>query len=508
MKLIRIYALAVFCAFGTDISAQEGMENLGSRINSPYSEKGPIISPDGRTLYFHRTNHPQNRYGARDSQDIWYSIMDENGNWLQSKRLPEPLNTGKYNTLKGVTPDGNTLLIEGKFVNNRYAGRGLSMTHRTAEGWEDLQSLEITNYQQMAVGIYGSSSLSNDGESLIMAFSEVYGSNFDDLYVSHLQQDGTWSRPKNFGAQVNTRYTETTPFIASDGITVYFSSNRPGGSGKNDIYYIKRLDETWQNWTEPVNMGPSINSEAWEAYYSIAASGDYAYMVSNKGSIGKGDIVRIKLKEELRPDPVVLVYGRVFNKTTRQPLSAQIDYELLPDGEHAGQANSDAEGHYKIVLPYGKNYGFQAQAPNFIAISDHLDLREIASYKELERDLYLVPIEVGETVRLNNIFFDFDHSELRPESFPELNRIAALMADKPSMQIELRGHTDNVGTHDHNQQLSSQRAFSVQKYLISKGVNASRIDARGFGETKPISNNDSEINRQLNRRVEFVILKK
>lgn len=467
-----------------------------------------MISPDGVTLFFHRHNHPQNRAGGKESQDIWYSKQDKNGEWSKARRLPNIINQRKYNALKGVSPDGNTILIEGAYENGRFRGRGLSFSRKTDRGWSPPKKLIIEDYKEMAKGIYSSSSLSNDGKSLIMAFSEVYGSNYDDLYVSHLQEDSTWSRPESLGNDLNTKYTETTPFLASDGVTLHFSSNRPGGYGSNDIYMTKRLGDGWQEWSKPVNMGPEINSKAWEAYYSIDATGEYAFLVSSKDSYGKTDITKVKLKEELRPDPVVLISGTVYNAKTNQPLEAEISYEVLPSGENAGLAHSDNAGNYKIVLPYGDNYGFHAEADNFIPVSDNIDLTEISTYKTLTRDLYLVPYEVGETVRINNIFFDFGKATLRPESIPELKRMARLMNENPQLKIQVSGHTDAIGSKEDNLVLSNQRANAVKDYLVSQNINRGQIIAKGYGESQPVAENNSRENRQLNRRVEFTIIKK
>ena len=484
-------------------------ENLGDLVNSGYAELAPIISTDGLTLYFHRSNHPKNSFGASNSQDIWYTTLNQEGKWTYAQRLPPPLNNDQFNSIKGVSPDGNTLLLEGAFEKGRYTGKGLSFSHRTDKGWTLPQKIEVINYQKMAQGLYGSSSLSNDGKTLILAFSETHGSNFDDLYVSRLDNEkNIWSQPQSLGEQVNTKFTETTPFLASDGVTLYFSSNRPGGMGKNDIYFTKRLDDTWLNWSEPKNLGPSINTEAWEAYYSIDAEATYAYMISSKNSRGKTDIVRIKLLEENRPDPVVLISGKVYNAKTKTPLKAAISYEILPQGENAGYAHSSSSGDYKIVLPYGKNYGFLAETAGFVSISDNIDLTQIAEYQEIERDLFLVPLEVGETVRLNNIFFDFGKYQLRPGSYPELERVYKLLAENPNLSIEIGGHTDDVGPSEENTVLSLNRAGAVKKYLIDKGIPDNKVKAGGFGEARPLVPNNSESNQQLNRRVEFTILKK
>ncbi|HXH17555.1 MAG TPA: OmpA family protein, partial [Chitinophagales bacterium] len=213
---------------------------------------------------------------------------------------------------------------------------------------------------------------------------------------------------------------------------------------------------------------------------------------------------------EIRPNPVMLVYGTVFNKKTLKPIgNADVEYETLPGGEEAGIARSEPDnGSYKIVLPYGKLYGILAKADGYISVSDNLDLTQVAEYQEIQKDLYLAPIEVGEIVRLNNIFFDYDKATLRPESFPELDRVVAFLRENQKVEIELSGHTDHRGSDNYNLVLSQNRAKAVVDYIIRHGIDASRLIAKGYGETKPVASNDTEEGMQLNRRVEFEILKK
>jgi flagellar motor protein MotB len=254
---------------------------------------------------------------------------------------------------------------------------------------------------------------------------------------------------------INTPYLEGCPFLASDGVTLYFSSTKPGGLGDADIYRTRRLDESWTKWSMPENLGPAINSSNRETYYSLSASGDYAFMVTNPGEHGKSDIVKVRIEEKERPDPVVLVSGRVLNAITREPLEAAIEYEILAEGKKLGVAESDPEtGEYKMVLPKGKQYGFSAEAGGFLSVSENLDLSNLSSYKEIEKDLLLVPIQKGQTVRLNNIFFESGSAVLKPESFPELDRLAVILNIRKSMEIEIVGHTDFTGEETLNQELS------------------------------------------------------
>ena len=188
----------------------------------------------------------------------------------------------------------------------------------------------------------------------------------------------------------------------------------------------------------------------------------------------------------------------------------QLIYETLPDGTEAGNGvSSPVDGSFKMVLPYNKNYSIRATADKFFAVSENLNLDSLvkAGYRVIHKDLYLVPIEIGQVVRLNNVFFDFDKWDLRPESFVELDRVVALLKENPSIEIEMSAHTDSYGSDEYNFKLSDNRAKSVREYIVSKGMPESRITAQGYGETKPVATNETDEGRQLNRRVEFKILK-
>ncbi len=522
-------------------------ENLGPQVNSTYNEINPMISPDGKTLYFARISHPQNTNGDKGSQDIWYSDFDElSKQWGPARRMPNPLNREVYNCAYSITPDGNTMLVKGAYNNGTYETRGFSMSKKVANGWSSPQKMNIGSYERMSAGQFDCGFLSADGKALLMAFSEKKNSKEDNVYVSFRMKDGSWSKPLDLGPDINTKFTETTPFLAPDGVTLYFSSDRDGGQGSNDIWVSKRIDKTWKRWSKPQNLGPAINTDGYDAYYTLSAAGDFAYLTTFKNTLGKGDVVRINLNETLppptlagnndpaktglgndpnnpnggsnpagqdptRPNPVALISGRVIDQKTGLPVAARIIYQTLPDGAEAGEANSDpTTGEYKIVLPYGQKYSMRAIAPDFIAEGDNVDLTGPAKgFQEIKgKELKLVPIEVGRSVRLNNIFFDVGKAELRPESGPELDRMVGTFNDNPKITIEIGGHTDNTGSNAINAKLSQDRADAVREYFIGKGIEPDRIASKGYGETKPVAANDTDAGRQQNRRVEFVIVKK
>ncbi|MBI3134880.1 MAG: OmpA family protein [Bacteroidetes bacterium] len=495
----------VFTDFDSEV-----VQNADKHVNTTYTEILPVISPDGKTLYFIRSDHPMNTNGSYASQDLWVAdISNGIDNATAEHMAKDPFNSQQYNMIAGVSPDGNTMLIKGVFnAEGESVKRGYSVIYRTKTGWTKPEALNIDSYDEMSKGTYTGAYWTQDGKHIVLSMSEVQDDSNQDLYVTHLKEDGSWTKPVSLGSTINNAETdEHSPFLASDGKTLYYSSDREGGLGSNDIYMIKREDDTWTNWSDPVNMGEGVNTDQWDAYYTIDAQGKFAYMSSEKNSKGKNDIVRIQLKEEVQPDPVVLITGKVLNKKTNEPLDATIAYNGLTDGKNYGIARTNPlTGEYTIVLPYGVNYDFSANAANFMGISENLDLTSVGEYQEIKRDLYLVPIEVGATVRLNNIFFETGKSELKSESYSELNRVIDFLQKNPNVRIELSGHTDNVGNADFNKSLSQKRADAVMAYLVSNGIDSARLVAKGYGMEKPVADNTTEQGRAMNRRVEFTIL--
>jgi outer membrane protein OmpA-like peptidoglycan-associated protein len=479
-------------------------EVLSTAVNTRYHEVLPVISPDGKNLFFSRKYSPDNTGGSSDPDEIWLSELDSNGLWKQARQIGLPINKSGPDHLGAVTPDGNTVLL-----GTAYDGTlGFSMSERTADGWGYPNTLDITNYYNLAHYI-GGYYLTNDGKALLFSIQRRDSRGGLDLYASFLRPDGSWTEPMNLGTTLNTKQDEDAPFLAADGVTLYFSSRGHGGYGGNDVLMTRRLDNTWKKWSKPVNLGPTINSSEDESFFFIPASGDYAYFSSDRFSPGDMDIVRIGVPESARPRPVVLVAGRVLDQSTNRPVDARVVYETLADGKEIGVARTDPKtGVYKIALPSGTAYGFRAEADGFIAVSDNLDLTNLSAYSEQSRDLYLVPIELGQIVRLNNLFFDVGKATLRRESLPELNRMVSLMTANPMMTVEITGHTDNIGSDENNLLLSRNRADAVLNYLASHGVPATRVSSRGLGKSSPVASNDTEEGRQRNRRVEFRIITK
>jgi outer membrane protein OmpA-like peptidoglycan-associated protein len=311
------------------------------------------------------------------------------------------------------------------------------------------------------------------------------------------------------GGAINSIGEDTSPFLSADGKTLYFATDGRPGYGNLDIFMSTRQGEGWTEWSTPVNLGLLVNSVYFDAYYTLPAAGDYAYFVSYDKGFGMADIFRIKLHENSRPKPVTLVKGKVLSTKGGQPLAASIHFENLRTRKDMGEARSDPKtGEYQIILPFGINYGVRATRSDYYSVHENLELPVSNQFKEVQKNLMMVPIEVGQTIKLNNVFFEAGLAELKSESFPELDRLATILNENSGIAIELAGHTDNRGTKDVLQKLSEDRVKTVKQYLISKGIDQNRIDGYGYGASRPVSQGDLEEDRMLNRRVEFKITKK
>ncbi len=488
-------------------------QRLPQTVNSPYSEILPVISPDGKTLFFDRKDHPKNMpsiSAGKENDDVWFSRHISDTVWSEAERLDEPVNNNQHNYVCSVTPDGNVILLANAYLPSGKMEQGASISYKTIDGsWSFPEPLKIKDFYN--TDRYAEICLAPNRKVLIMAIrrEDTFGSR--DLYVSFLQKNNTWSVPKNMGSMLNSAASEITPTLSSDNKTLYFASDGRSGYGSFDMYVSRRLDDTWTNWSEPMNLGNVLNSAGWDAGYSVDASGEYAYFASskhsNKTTASELDIYRAKLHIEVRPDPILLVSGTVYNSKTNEPIGAEIFYEILSSGKEAGTAQADPQtGNYKIALPPNSNYGFLAKSRGFVSVSENIDATGNEIYKEIKRDLYLTPIEIGQKIRLNNVFFRQGTNELLKDSYPELDRLVVLMLENPTITIEVEGHTDIEGIPTMNMKLSAMRVKAIQDYLVKQRIDKKRIETRPYGSTNPITRQRDEESKKLNRRVEFRIL--
>ncbi|MEQ8926516.1 MAG: OmpA family protein, partial [Fulvivirga sp.] len=483
-------------------------ENLGPNINTTYNESKPIISPDGKILFFARQNYPDNFKGFKDPQDIYYSIYAD-GAWSRAVNIGFPLNDKYPNGVNSVSTDGNHLLVINAYNQDGSVTAGASISNKSGSSWGYPKKLIIENFYNNSdfVDYYQS----NKGNHLLMAIEREDGMGDQDLYVSKKIDETNWSEPINLGSDINTPEAEFSPFLAADDKTLFFASMGFKGYGSSDIYYSKRLDDTWKKWSKPQNIGPEVNSDEFEGYYSIPASGNFAYFVSTKGSVdGSKDIYKVTLPYQFRPDPVLLISGTVYNEKTKGPIEAEISFLDLPERKEIEQAVSSPErGDYKMVLPRGHIYEYLAKKEGFIGVVQYKDMSEVTEYVEIESDLALVPIEEGQKVSIHNIFFETGSDKFSQDAFLELDRFVGILKKYPKLYVEIGGHSAQEQSATENLVLSEERAQAVVTYFITQGLHPARFVVKGYGNMLPYIAREKihfKPNTNINDRIELKIL--
>jgi OOP family OmpA-OmpF porin len=379
------------------------VERLDENVNSEATEINPILSPDGKTLYFSRRNHPENIGGVADKEDIWFSELGEDGKWQLAKNMGPQFNNPGPNFVSAVnsaTPDGKSvvMILGNKYEPNGKMLAGVSMSDNVNGTWTQPKSIEIENdYNYNEKANYF---MANTRKTLMLSVEREDSRGSRDLYVSFMKPDSTWTEPVNLGDAVNTASEESAPFLANDNETLYFASNGFSGFGGADIYVSKRLDDTWQNWSEPQNLGPDVNSKLDDLFFNIPVNSDYAYY-SRGITAENADIFRVKLPIYRPATPMVTVRGKLVDAKTGLPIAAKIFFESLPDGTLIGTTNTDPKtGEYEYQLPAGKQYTVRAEADGHMPQSHVVDLRNVTEEGKTNTENFaLDPAEVMITVR-------------------------------------------------------------------------------------------------------------
>jgi outer membrane protein OmpA-like peptidoglycan-associated protein len=503
------------------------------QANSEYDELNPVLSPDGQTLYVTIANHPQNLGGKKDPGDIWYSVREENNTWSQPVHGGAQINDRGFNSIAGFSFDGTEMFLLNHFDPQGGTPRtqGISVSRRSGSSWSFPKNISIPYFQNKGSALYGY--VSPDKNYFVFS-AETYGTKgVEDIYIAERDPSGKWMAPKNLGSTINTQFQELCPSLSDDGKTLYFSSNGRKGSGSFDVYSATRLDDSWQNWSEPVNVGTAVNTEGRDLFYRPFARLGFSLYTSTKNSDGYGDIRVQQLDtppqdpvaiastepvetvvepqiEEVRADPArthsVKVHGKVFNAKTGEAIPATITFqskELTTEGVEKIAAT--AQG-YAAGVGTGGSFRVTIESNGYISTVENLDIKTY-EMNDLEMNFNLQPVDVGTTVNLKGVLFEQSKTTLLPQSFDELDVVVSFMKSNPRVKIELAGHTDNQGMFSKNIKLSQERVDTVKEYLVSKGIDDKRITGKGYGGTKPIASNDKEETRKLNRRVEFTIIK-
>lgn len=479
------------------------LKKLGPGINTTDSENFPVLSPDGKMMFFSRSTNIGS-IGV-DQRTLMVSELNERtGEWGNAKPLPTNLNSGDVPQIICVSPDKNTLYLNGQYENGvMVEDWGLALSHRTKTGWSDPENQVINDFENL--NEYESYSFSTNNKIGIISIQKSNGYGDRDLYVIFKNEKG-WSTPLNLGPTINTYGDDSSPCLAPDNVTLYYSTSGKSGYGRSDVYVTRRLDNTWMKWSEPLNLGPYVNDKEGNSDFVVDAFGNYAFITRHVEVSQKSDIYKFIVPEAARPEPVTIINGKVLNKENGKPLAAEISYLNLDNGREEGIAKSNPlDGSFVLILPRGIDYSFLAEAKGYLSESQHINNRENEQDQtvEIDVDLYLSPVKVGEIVTLNSIFFEPQKYQLLPKSYLELDRVTDFLVQNPFVQIEIGGHTDMATPSTPDQELkdlSLNRAKSVKDYLVQNSIPPNRISIFGYGRTQPASRNQA-----LNRRVEIKI---
>jgi outer membrane protein OmpA-like peptidoglycan-associated protein len=494
----------------TKLDASIKTQPFGPEINTKNGgEYSPTITADDKYIYFCGKDRLDNIGG----EDIYVGKLKSA---IPALVIPELSESSSNDAPVSISTDRTMMIF---FKNGK-----LFTAVKNSSGWvvenEMPESINVGNWQADAM-------ITSDGNAFI--FASVREGNYDyytkdkpdyyhgelqypsDIYICEKEENGQWSEPINLGPTINTIFGDRCPFLHPDMKTLYFSSSGHGGLGKLDVYKSTRLSDTcWTCWSEPVNLGKEINTPDDDWGYKITTNGNIAYFAKATSNNSNNDVYWMNLPVHLRPDLVATVTGKLTDIENR-PVEAEIKWEDLQTGKIVGQSKSDpSDGSYFIVLPLGKIYGYYVNKTDYFPISNNLDLRTEKKAIQIEKKVDMVSYEQmtdkSIAVPINNLFFDFGKYEILSYSIPELQRVANIVRNQ-SIKVEISGHTDNVGDDQSNKVLSLQRANSVKDYLVSQGCDISLLSTTGFGETCPVSNNDTENGRSLNRRVELKFIK-
>lgn len=500
---------------------------------SPYDESNPVVAPDGKTLFVTIANHPQNLGGKKDPGDIWISTLGADNQWSDPVHGGNVINNRAYNGVAGFSADGQEMFLLTHYDPNGAARtQGISVSRHGSNGWSRPENISIPYFQNKSNIISGY--VTPDKKWFIFS-AETYGSyGVEDLFICERGADGKWSAPKNLGKKINTEFQEVSPSLSFDGKTIFYSTNGRKGSGSFDVFTATRLDDTWTNWTDPVNLS-SVNSDGKELFYREISSQGLSLYTTTKNSDGYGDVKFYKNpittpKDTLKDTtalppaaavaaaPVVIeekttfpaaeheisVYGKVYNSKTGETIPAQLSF-ISAKTNSTNTVEAGPAGFTSKVKSLDQ-YTVKIEAKGYISVIEKLDVKTF-EMTNLEMNFKLQPAEVGTTVNLKSVLFEQSKTALLPESYEELDLVVSFMKQNPDVKIELSGHTDNRGVPFQNVKLSQGRVDVVKDYLISKGIESRRIDGKGYGGAKPIASNESEETRKLNRRVEFTIQK-
>lgn len=478
--------------------------NVGHGVNTKFDEYVPVVSADLNTMYFTSRRHGSNAKIHKDGkhyEDIFKSVKDKDGNWGKASVIHYPLNGPDHDACIGITPDAQTMFLFRTRSNDPYKGH-VYVSKLKGNVWGTPEKLGSNINTKK--GWESSVSISQDLKRLYFSSDRPGGFGGLDIWYSDLDANQEWGPAKNAGAAINTEYDEDSPFIHFDNKTLFFSSRGHNTMGGFDVF--SSVYSTFDNaFGKPRNLGYPINTTEDDMYFVYSADGSKGFMsmVDRDDSYGERDIYQVNRPHNSKS--MVVVKGTIVDDEHGTPIESKITVTDLETNASRTYNSNSATGKYVLALDFGKNYAIQFEAKGYIFHSENVQVSNPEVIFADTRSFRLQKVKKGNTLVVNNLFFDYNKADLKQESFPELEKLRQFMKENDRIYIEISGHTDSIGADTYNIKLSERRAMSVKTHLIGHGIAHERIRTIGHGESKPLASNKTEDGRRQNRRVECLI---
>jgi outer membrane protein OmpA-like peptidoglycan-associated protein len=470
-------------------------------VNTDEDTYWPSISPDNQ-LFAVTISHRNTDMQQGSQEDLQFYRRDSIGKWVVYPSLAQTLNTPFNEGSASFSTDGHYLFFVASDRSDGLGSCDIYYLIRHGNGW----SFPIHPEAPLNTRFWESNpSLSSDGHTLYFCSNRPGGIGGMDIWKCRVKQqsDGIlfFYQAEDLGKPINTPQNEMSPFIHPDNKTLYFSSNGHLGMGGQDIFVThKDKNGTWQ---QPVNMGYPINSHCDEQGFTTDAQGKTGYYASNglNSQNQKQQIYRVVLPETDRPQAMKCEHGNVNPADLNAPTPTYVQVINVSTNTPAFTTTADRNtGRFTICYPDTGNYAIsivkEGYLFHFSSLNDSISMDNIP----------LTKIAVGEKITLRNIYFNFNSALLQATSEAELNQLSILLMSYPTLHLLIAGHTDSIGSAAYNLNLSTQRAEAVVNYLISHGIAPERLQSKGYGATQPIADNNTEKGRALNRRTEAIII--
>jgi hypothetical protein len=478
MKRLLLLLYAMGCLIHLSSGQITNDIYLGPYINTPLPEIQPRVSMCGKILYFVRAapadkNTTSNNEKKFD-QEIWRAQFN-GSTWEKPSKLPYPINTKANDGVCTVLPGNRYLLLNGKYFVDSSRHLGASITSFQEGNWSFPENLLIPNL--ISKNNFANFYMAATGQYLILELYNDSGLGKQDLYVCFRETNGRWSAPRNLGPTINSPYHDFAPFLAADNQTLYFASNRPGGMGNADIWMSRRLDNDWQKWSPPVNLGKTVNTEYFEAYFSTTAAGDIAYYAADLENNGNTDIISFPLPPAFRPKPVIYFKGKIvfppnFNKEVPK---ATITIKDLNNNTFLS-VFQDTDGNFSAILPPDSKYELSAEAPGYISSKLVVNTHSLTQYKELQKEFHLLPLLANNTLALPKVEFENNSRQIKQDNLSEIDECINILRQNPKTKLCIQILQDSLYLNGKkHRKIYQKRTETVLNNFIMRGIQAERI---------------------------------